>query len=112
MTTIQIILPDIKDVQFTFECEPEHAPIRGNCMASGDEAFDEKCAVDIEHALDNGNPWAWCCVKCVAHWRGLSGVDYLGCYSTFGDGVDAETAESMKGEAFAHLLAQIEALSN
>lgn len=60
---------------------PEDIPLRGNCLASGDAAEDEACAVELERQLESGNEWAWCQVKVEAFWNGLRGVDYLGACS-------------------------------
>lgn len=66
------------DVTITIEITEADARIRGNCLASGDDALDEECARDIERQLRNGNAWAWCDVKVTARWRAYEGHDYLG----------------------------------
>lgn len=101
----------MSDVLFTATPELEHEPIRGNFMISGDDAYDEKCARDIELQIEKGNPWAWCCVEVHAKWRGLTGVNYLGCYSNSKDELDKETYAQMKAEAYADLIRQIESLA-
>ncbi len=68
------------DVTFTLECEEEDIPVRGNALASGDEQADRDCENEIIARLDEGDLWAWCCVKVTARWRGHEGVSYLcGC---------------------------------
>ena len=57
---------------------PEDLQLRGNCLASGDAAEDERAAVEIEGQLDSGNDWAWCAVEVRAEWKGLESSDYLG----------------------------------
>jgi hypothetical protein len=68
-------------IEYTVECLPEHTPIQGNAMASGDDELDHKVERDILADLQAGNPWAWCCVKVTAAFRGLEETDYLGCCS-------------------------------
>ena len=67
--------------RITIEIEPEEISIRGNCMASGDDEFDEKCAKEIEAQLDSGNLWAWCTVTVRAEYAGVTGYANLGACS-------------------------------
>ena len=69
------------DVTFAIECLPEHTPIEGNAMASGDDEADREAEQWIHRQLDNGNDWAWCTVRVTAEFEGLLGDDYLGCCS-------------------------------
>ena len=55
-----------KQVSFELSIGPEHLEVEGNCMASGDEAFDRKCAEDILQRLDSGDECAWCCLVVTA----------------------------------------------
>ena len=72
-------LKEVKEaIQFTVECEPEPLPIDGNCMASGDDDYDREVGNKIRSELENGNEWAWCCIKVTAEYRGITGSDYLG----------------------------------
>lgn len=71
----------IDDVEWELICEPEHVPVEGNCMASGDDAFDRKCERRILRQLANGNEWAWCCVRLVGRFKGLCCWEALGCCS-------------------------------
>ncbi len=70
-----------KDVTFTLTVEPEFTPVRGNAMASGDDAADKECEDEILDALANGFVWSWCTVKVTASWKEWAGFDYLGCCS-------------------------------
>lgn len=70
-----------EEVSFTVECIAEETPVHGNAMASGDPAADREVEDWIRRELDTGNLWAWCTVRVTAHWRGLQGVDHLGCCS-------------------------------
>ena len=68
----------INGVTFTLEIEPEDLEIRGNALASGDDAEDREAEDSIIAQLESGNLWAWCSVKVTATAGGVEGVDYLG----------------------------------
>jgi len=53
-------------------------PIRGNVMASGDDAYDKKCEDDLIRQVDDGNVWAWATITVKASWSGYNGFDHLG----------------------------------
>jgi hypothetical protein len=65
-------------------CEPEEdMPVRGNAMASGDDAVDAAAEKAIIADLAAGNEWAWCTVRVQVSWTAPSGRvyhanDYLG----------------------------------
>lgn len=68
------------------DCMPEHTRIRGNAIASGDDAYDKKVERKIQRKLDNGNEWAWCTIRVTVTPKplavcDLSATDYLGCCS-------------------------------
>lgn len=69
------------EISFTLTCLEEHAPVRGNALASGDDAEDRKAEDKIIRRLDKGNQWAWCTVKLVGRFKSLESVEYLGCCS-------------------------------
>jgi hypothetical protein len=72
----------LKDVAFVVEVEPEqHAPVRGNAIASGDDAADRELEDQIIAALDSGIDEAWCTIMVKATWDGHEGFDSLGCCS-------------------------------
>ena len=70
-----------EDVVIKVHAEDEHIPVRGNVMASGDADFDRKCEDEIIERLNDGDEWAWACVKVTVTepTSGLSADDYLGC---------------------------------
>lgn len=110
--TLRIKLPSIKDVEFTIECLPEEQPIKGNAISTGDEDEDQRVENAIFQQLDNGNEWAWCCVKVTASYRGLTAEDYLGCCS-YADKKDFEKDmyfKDMKQTTYKELIKQIENL--
>lgn len=63
------------------ECIPEDCEVRGNALASGDDAEDRREEDRILAELERGNTWAWCTARVVAEYAGLIGEDYLGCCS-------------------------------
>lgn len=74
----------LMDVTYTIHCLEEDIPVRGNVMASGDDALDKE-AEDATIAALGHNPWAWCTVKVVAtvthRGAAFTGYDYLSCCS-------------------------------
>ncbi len=76
MKTLLINLPSIEDIDFKIECleEFEHP---NNCFALDDESQEEVVG-RILRDLENGNEWAWCCVRVVGNYRSIIGEDYLG----------------------------------
>jgi len=65
------------DVDFELECLPEDMEVRGNAVASGDDAYDKKIEDKILSDLEQ-NKWVWCMVKVTAKWKGFEGTDHLG----------------------------------
>jgi hypothetical protein len=100
-------------IAYTVEIEPEHIPVRGNALASGDDAEDRKAEQAIERQLRNGNLWAWCAVTVTALRGEYEGSDHLGACS-YRNTADFVTEDGyypdMKREAYAALLiAELEA---
>jgi hypothetical protein len=71
----------IDDVEWSVTPQEEWASVRGNAMASGDDAHDQECEDEVLRKLGSGNQWAWCVVKVTGQFRGLEESDYLGCCS-------------------------------
>lgn len=69
------------EVMFILSIEPEDAPVRGNALASGDDAADRACEDEIIARLDSGDNWAWCTVAVTARWASVAATEYLGCCS-------------------------------
>ena len=98
-------------MKVTYELTVEHedAPVRGNAMASGDDAYDKQIEDDIIERLDRDDRWAWCCVKVTAGvtvgGHTFTGCDYLGCVCEDSEESFKENGyyEDMKSEARAHL---------
>lgn len=70
-----------KNAEVSLIAEPEMISVRGNALASGDDAEDRACEQAIEKRLDAGDLWAWCCVTVVVEWRGFKATDHLGACS-------------------------------
>jgi len=69
------------EVTFSIVAEAEYIPVRGNAMASGDDAADYEAECEIQGQLARGNMWAWCCVVVTATWGDWSASDTLGACS-------------------------------
>ncbi len=69
------------EVTFEVTIEQDDIQVRGNAMASGDDALDKQVEDQILSELDAGNIEAWCCITVKATWEGITGVDYLGACS-------------------------------
>lgn len=98
-----------EEVEFAIEALPEDSQIRGNCSAIDPET-DAATEAEIIRQLNAGNEWAWCTVKVSAKWRGLTGVDYLGCcsYASMMDFISpGGYYEDMKEQALAQLVEEV-----
>ncbi len=106
MTTIRFKLPKINQVEFTIECLPEDAQVKGNCSAIDDET-DRETEQYIYNELNNGNEWAWCTVKVGCSYKGQEGTAYLG-QCSYKDRKDFKDNsgyyEDMKQESFDDLI--------
>lgn len=71
-------------VRFLIEAEQDDTPVRGNAMASGDDAVDREVEDDILAKLAS-TVWAWCVVRVVCRYdfggSTFEGDDYLGACS-------------------------------
>lgn len=65
-------------VTFTITVEQDDTPVRGNAMASGDDAADRECEDEIIRRLDQGDVWAWALVTVTCHYQDFTGRDTLG----------------------------------
>lgn len=112
METLLIALPTQSQVTFEIIQHEEDAAIRGNCLASGDDKEDEKCALAIEASLRAGNLWAWCTVEVRATYKGFSASDYLGAcsYKSERDFKRGGYYEDMCNVAYTDLIDQIKAV--
>lgn len=91
-----------KDVDFELTVGFDDLQVRGNAMASGDDALDKKVEDEIIARLDDGDVWAWAQVTVTARWEDFDGHDYLGACS-YKDEADFKQKggywESMKAQA-------------
>jgi hypothetical protein len=67
-----------KDITIEVFASEEYIAIRGNAIASGDEAFDKAVEDELIERLDSGDIWAWCSVEVKCSYKGLTASDYLG----------------------------------
>lgn len=54
------------EVVISLEVEQDLTEVRGNALASGDAAADRECEDEIIARLNDGDVWAWACVRVVA----------------------------------------------
>lgn len=95
-------------VTFLLYAQVDDLPVRGNALASGNDAEDKKAEDSILRKLRNGSIWAWASVKVVASRKEFSGVDYLGAcsYKDFRDFIQpGGYYDDMKQVALDNLLA-------
>jgi hypothetical protein len=68
--------------EITLHVQPEDdIPVRGNAMASGDDAYDKEVEDEIIRRLEGGDVWAWAKVEVRATYKGLYGSAFLGACS-------------------------------
>lgn len=72
--------PDGWPCTIRLRVDPEASTVRGNALASGDDAADRAFENEILAQLQAGNDWAWCCVIVTATHApsGPVGRDILG----------------------------------
>jgi len=103
------------DININLHAEIDDTPVRGNAMASGDDAFDKKVENKILRDLRNGDIWAWALVKVTAtdDATGESYDTYLGAvsYKNEREFRASETYAEMKEEAIDGLLDILEDLA-
>jgi len=61
--------------------EPDWVPVKGNAMASGDDALDREVEQEILQRLNQGDIWAWAAVTVETSWKSFRGIATLGCCS-------------------------------
>lgn len=113
MRTIRIKVPSMEQVEFILEADYCDIPVRGNALASGDDAADKACEDEIIRRVNDGDIWAWAYVTVTAKWRDMEGRDSLGCCS-YEDEEDFKADgyyDDMKQMAYADLIKKIERLA-
>ncbi len=111
------------DVTFTVEVLEEDTQVRGNAVASDDDAADKALEDEIVSRLESGHVEAWCCLRVKAEWTApectvFEGLQHLGCCSflpndTIHKSTRDQIAESvddyaMKSEALADLQREVD----
>jgi len=97
--------------RFDLIVEYEQIPVRGNAMASGDDAADKAYEDEIIERLERGDVWAWAAVevRCTHIPSGIHASDYLGGCS-YRDEEDFKANgdyESMREDAYDECRAEI-----
>lgn len=64
-------------VKYTFLAEPEDVPVRGNVMASGDDAADKAAENEVLARLERGDIYAWFVAHVIAEVE-VDGETYKG----------------------------------
>jgi len=100
-----------KDVTFVVYYEAGDIPVRGNVLASGDDAIDKAAEDEILARLDNGDATAWCVLWVTADWEGYLGRTSLGCCS-FGPNDNMRDLEAFayEDDMYADALADLNAV--
>ena len=68
-------------IEYQLWISPDDLAVRGNALASGDDAEDKACEDEILARLESGDVWAWAAVTCRAIPVGNDefwGADHLG----------------------------------
>lgn len=78
------------EVAFSFSVEPDDIPVKGNALASGDDAADKEAEDAILDRLDRGDELAWCIIVVEAKWQGYRGIASLG-GNTLADSAEVES---------------------
>ena len=69
-------------ITYRLYIEQDELPVRGNALASGDDAEDKPCEDEIIERLENGDVWAWANVNVEAsvyiEGQHFQGDDWLG----------------------------------
>jgi hypothetical protein len=103
----------VADVEWALVAEPEDCPVKGNALASGDDAEDKAAEDAILADLESGNQWAWCHVVLTGSFKHLKTLSMLGCCSYSGeDDFKAEGGpyQDMKSEVLQELQVMAEDL--
>ncbi len=78
-TTARQLLEQIKnELEFEVIAHPEETIVRGNAMASGDDAFDAQFEAHILADMQ-WNQWAWCTIEVRGLWNSIEVSEFLGC---------------------------------
>lgn len=100
-------------ITYTLYAEQDDIPVRGNAMASGNEADDKAYEDEIIARLNDGDVWAWAQVTCEAsidiEGNEFTGEDYLGgcSYRDAEDFVEGVYWDDMKACAREELLKKL-----
>lgn len=68
----------LSGITFSIDVKPEDTPVRGNVLASGNEALNKAAEDEVLEELANDNIWAWCIVTVKAELDGHEASDVMG----------------------------------
>jgi hypothetical protein len=107
MKQVCFSIPSIDQVSFTIECLDE------DIQPSESMEFQDQIDYVINQ-YNNGNEWAWCCVKVTAEYKGIKGSDYLGgcSYNSKEDFMSDGYYADMKIQAYDELVKELESLND
>lgn len=71
----------LSEVTVRLSAEMDWAPVRGNALVSGDDAFDKQAEDEVLTRLDQGDIWAWAAVTVTVAWNGQEASTHVGCCS-------------------------------
>lgn len=81
-----ILTRNSPDIEITVSAELDEIPVRGNAIASGNDADDKAVEDEIIARVESGDVWAWCTVRVRVTYRGVLSADsYLGACSYAGE---------------------------
>lgn len=73
--------PERYEVDFTLQTYPSDVSIRGNVLASGDDAEDRAAEQDVTRRVADGDAWAWFDAVVTAEYEGVTATAALGACS-------------------------------
>lgn len=99
-----------KHATVTLTHEPDDLQIKGNALASGNDAEDRRQEEWIRSQLRAGNEWAWCVAIVTVEFAGVIERDTLGAcsYESEADFKSGGYFEDMIGEAIERLAVRLE----
>ena len=105
---------NMQDVSFKLDVEQDDHEVRGNAMASGDDALDKEVEDEILARLNAGDVWAWAYVRVIATYKNFKGSEGLGgcSYANQHDFEHGGYYEQMREDALADLNKTIGAIAS
>lgn len=110
--TIEVRIPRMEECEFVIHADEDCMRVRGNALASGDDAEDMACENEIFRRLGEGDVWAWALVTVTCRYGNWSvvGHDHLSACS-FRDEADFKESgyyEDMKRSSYEDFVRNLE----